>query len=252
MLNSIIIILILLLILAGIGITVYIQIRNKFKRVSRELFGTSDITKVASQLKEEQATTPKSVSGMTNLLLPKITTDFPDLEYNEMKSRSNNVLTSYLMAINDNSVGGLYNGNEELKHKLEDYIEMLRGKGLHEHFEQIKIHQTEIHQYRKTAGRCIITFQSSLECYHYITDDSGNVINGDKNYKYQTKYNVDMIYIQDLEKVQNESDYALVLNCPNCGAPISSLGAKHCAYCGTPVIEINIHSWSFNNIEEIN
>lgn len=251
MLIQIIIILVLILIIMGAGFAAYITIRNKVRRVSRDLFGTSDISQVATQLKQEQATTPKSVSGMTNLLLPKISTDFPDFEYNEMKSRAENVLTSYLLAINDRSVGTLHNGNEELKQKLESYIEMLNGKGLHEHFEQIKIHRTEINQYRKADGRCIITFQTALECFHYITDDNGNVTNGDKQYKYQTKYNTDMIYIQDLNKIKNESDFALGLNCPNCGAPISSLGAKHCEYCGTPIIEINIHSWSFSNIEEI-
>ena len=251
MLTKIIIILVLLLILFVAGIIIFIQVSKKIKRVSMELFGTSDITQVATNLKQEEASTPKSVSGMTSLLLPKISSDFPDFEYNEMKSRAENVLTTYLLAINDRSVGTLHNGNDELKQKLESYIEMLNGKGLHEHFEQIRIHRTEINQYRKTDGRCIITFQTSLECYHYTTDENGTVTSGDKQYKYQTKYNTDMIYIQDLSKVKNEGDFALGLNCPNCGAPISSLGAKHCEYCGTPIIELNIRSWSFSNITEM-
>lgn len=252
MLTKIIIILVLLLILFIAGFVAYIKIRNKVRRVSKELFGTSDITQAATQMRVEQATTPKSVSGMTSLLLPKITADFPDFEYNEMKSRAENVLTTYLRGINDRSASTLHNGNEELKQKLENHIEMLNGKGLHEHFEQIKLHRTEINQYRKTAGRCIITFQTSLECFHYITDDSGKITKGDKQYKYQTKFNTDMIYIQDMNKVENEHDFALGLNCPNCGAPISTLGAKHCEYCGTPIIEINIHSWSFSNVQEMN
>jgi len=69
--------------------------------------------------------------------------------------------------------------------------------------------------------------------------------------KFQAKYNIDLIYIQDRNLVNNELDQALGLNCPNCGAPISSLGAKVCEYCGTPVIEINIHVWSFSDIEEV-
>ena len=41
-------------------------------------------------------------------------------------------------------------------------------------------------------------------------------------------------------------------NCPNCGAPLTSLGAKHCEYCGTPIIEYNIKAWTFSNIDEVN
>ena len=203
------------------------------------------------QMKREYASTPKSVSGMTNLLLPKIVSDFPDFEYDEMKERAENTLTQYLRAVTQKNTAVLTDGNTELKQQLENHIQMLSIKGLWEHFDQIKIHRTEIHQYKKADGRCIITFQSALECFHYITDTS-SVIEGSKEYKYQTKYNTDLIYIQDRNLLENELDHALGINCPNCGAPLSSLGAKKCEYCGTPVIEINIHAWSFSDIKEMN
>ncbi|MCM1158180.1 MAG: zinc ribbon domain-containing protein [Bacteroidales bacterium] len=246
------IIIILILILAIIiaiycGIT---YIRNKTQEMSRALFGTSDITKAAKQMKQEYSTTPKSVSAMTSLLLPKIVSDFPDFQYNEMKERAENVLIGYLRAVTERNPAVLKDGNTELKVQLENHIQMLSARDLQEHFDQIRIHRTEISQYRKTEGRCVITFQSALECYHYITDSSA-VQEGSKEYKYQTKYNVDLIYIQDRSLVENELDNALGVNCPNCGAPLSSLGAKVCEYCGTPVIEINIHAWSFSNIDEV-
>ncbi len=248
-------IIILILILAII-IAIYCgiaYIRNKTREVSRALFGTSDITKAAQQMKQEYAATPKSVSAMTSLLLPKIVSDFPDFQYDEMKERAENVLTCYLRAITERRHSLLQDGNSELKNQLENHIQMLCAKDLREHFDQIKIHRTEISQYRKTQGRCIITFQSALECYHYITNtaNSSMVQEGSREYKYQTKYNIDLIYIQDRNLIENELDNALGVNCPNCGAPLSSLGAKVCEYCGTPVIEINIHAWSFSNIDEI-
>lgn len=249
------IIIILLLILAII-IAIYCgiaYIRNKVRDVSHALFGTSDITQAAEQMKQEYSTTPKSVSAMTSLLLPKIVSDFPDFQYDEMKDRTENVLVSYLRSVTEHNPVLLQDGSRELRNQLENHIQMLSVRDLQEHFDQIKIHRTEISQYRKTEGRCIITFQSALECYHYITsnsDSSAAVQDGSQTYKYQTKYNIDLIYIQDRNLVENELDHALGVNCPNCGAPLSSLGAKVCEYCGTPVIEINIHAWSFSNIDE--
>ena len=225
-------------------------LRRKARKFSTELFGTPDIADAARQMRVEYASTPKSVSAMTSLLLPKITADFPDFKYDEMKERANNVLTGYLRAVTERDLQLLNDGNEELRQQLENHIQMLSAKDAWEHFDQIRIHRTEISQYRKTAGRCIITFQTSLECYHYTTNLSGQMASGSKDMKYQTKYNTDLIYIQDRNLVENALDDALGVNCPNCGAPLSSLGAKVCKYCDTPIIEINIHAWSFSNVEE--
>ena len=245
------ILLILLLIVILAVFCGILYVRHKAKEFSRTIFGTEDLSDGIRQMKREYASTPKSVSGMTNLLLPKIVSDFPDFEYDEMKERAENTLTQYLRAVTQKNTAVLTDGNTELKQQLENHIQMLSIKGLWEHFDQIKIHRTEIHQYKKADGRCIITFQSALECFHYITDTS-SVIEGSKEYKYQTKYNTDLIYIQDRNLLENELDHALGINCPNCGAPLSSLGAKKCEYCGTPVIEINIHAWSFSDIKEMN
>lgn len=244
---------IILVLTLAIIIAIYIGIvhlRHKTRELSRTLFGTEDITRAAEQMRQDYATTPKSVSAMTSLLLPKIISDFPDFQYDEMKERANNVLTGYLRAVTERNPSLMKDGNTELQQQLEDHIQMLSVKDMKEHFDHIRIHRTEINQYRKTEGRCIITFQSSLECNHYIIDINQKIVKGSKEYKYQTKYNTDLIYIQDRNLVENELDHALGVNCPNCGAPLSSLGAKVCEYCGTPVVEINIHAWSFSNIEE--
>ena len=96
---KLIITLILILVIIGIILIAFFCIRKKVRDTSQALFGTPDIAQAAVQMKQEYATTPKSVSSMTSLLLPKISADFPDFEYNEMKDRANNVLVSFLRAI---------------------------------------------------------------------------------------------------------------------------------------------------------
>ena len=40
------------------------------------------------------------------------------------------------------------------------------------------------------------------------------------------------------------------MTCPNCGAPIRSLGSKVCEFCETAVQEVNHYAWSFDKIYE--
>ena len=245
-----IIILVLVLVIFG---WIYFFVRKAKRAVesfSREAFGTSDIMQGFKQVEQEYSLTPKSVSAMTSLYLPKIKKDFPEFHYDEMKVRAENVLTSYLLAVDRMSVGVLKEGNQELKDKLSMRIEMLKGSGEREHFGSIKLHRTEITDYKKRNGTCIITFQTSLQYYHTRKDENGRILEGREDMLTQSKYNTDVIYIQDRELVEDERDLSLGLNCPNCGAPIAGLGSKVCEYCGTPIVELNIYAWSFSNITE--
>ena len=132
---KLIITLILILVIIGIILIAFFCIRKKVRDTSQALFGTPDIAQAAVQMKQEYATTPKSVSSMTSLLLPKISADFPDFEYNEMKDRANNVLVSFLRAITTKDENALSEGSRELKQQLENHIEMLRAEGRSEHFD---------------------------------------------------------------------------------------------------------------------
>ena len=96
---AIIIILVLLLTLAGIIYYAYCNIKKKMQETSQMLFGTDSMIEGMKQRELEMETTPKSVSSATNLYMPSIMRDFPEFHYDEMKSRAENVLTSYLQSI---------------------------------------------------------------------------------------------------------------------------------------------------------
>lgn len=101
---------------------------------------------------------------------------------------------------------------------------------------QFKIHQTALRDYRKKSGTCYVIFQSAAE---YKKDSK----------KIQSRFEATLAYVQDAEKTGNVSSYSI--NCPNCGAPISSLGTKQCAYCGSEVISVSMHVWTLDNVKEI-
>jgi hypothetical protein len=85
-----------------------------------------------------------------------------------------------------------------------------------------------------------------------MTDREGKVLSGSRDTLFQAKYETDLIYIQDRSLVENDSDSVIGLSCPNCGAPITTLGEKFCRYCGSGIIELNIHAWSFSDVRRMN
>lgn len=248
----ILVILVLALIVIGsIWYGVY-QLKKKVHEFSRQAFGTDTLKEGFEQVEKEYEVTPKSVSAMTSVCLPRIKKDFPEFSYDEMKAKANNVITSYLLGLASLDASKLTEGNSELKNKLENQIQIWKSKDKKPHYDSIKIHRTEISSYTKRAGRCIVTFQASVQYHQYVTDHEGHIVSGSEEKLFQSKYDADLVYIQDRSIVEDKhlGNDALGVNCPNCGAPITNLGAKFCEFCGTGIVEINIHAWQFDDVRE--
>lgn len=247
---AIIIILVLLLVLAGIIYYAYLKIRDKVRVFSNLMFGTNSLLEGMQKRETEVAVTPKSVSSATSLYLPAIMRDFPEFHYDEMKTRAENVLISYLRSVDTMSSSMLTEGTKELKEELGMRIQTLKRLNRREHFQNIRVHKTEIHQYRKNKGRVSVVLQSAVEYIHYLEQDD-KLIRGRNDIREQARYNVEVIYIQDQELVEDINETALGLHCPNCGAPVSSLGAnKVCVYCDSPIVEFNMRTWNFSKVKE--
>lgn len=195
------------LLIGGIGLILLICtvlfFYRKAKNTMQDLFGTDDLKQLMEARNEEVANTPKSVSGMTAVYAPAIQTDFPELNLVELKGIAEQHLKNHL------------SGKKELA--------------------GILIHRTEIKDYTKRSGTCVIVFQSGVQ---YLT--------GTK--KVQTRYNTHMMYVQDAAEYGYANGYST--ECPHCGAAISDLGRKFCEYCGSEVVPINIHVWELHKIEE--
>jgi len=197
----------------------------------------------------EFETSPKSVNAMTSVYLPRIEKDFPEFNYFEFKAKAENMMKSSFNAISTEDIACLTNASRDLTIQIKNTIEENRANHRQESFSDIEIHRTEIKNYRKDAGSCIITLQSSVGYIHFVTDGSGAVIEGSMDRKFQTRYDIDLMYIQDVEKIENGQTF-VSNNCPNCGAPIKSLGEKTCPYCGSSIVGVNVRTWQINKLIE--
>ena len=246
-------------ILVAAGIALYI-IRKKTREVAQMAFGTDSLIEGFKNMETQLENTPKSVSAATSLYLPQIHRDFPEFNYNDMKVRAENVLKSYLMAIDAQDPSLLSEGSRELYEALRLHLASLDDASLKEEFDEVKVHRTEIFRYEKRNGRCTVTFQSSVQFrYACIATReiaregeqpiaAGTAIRGGKGRLTQSRYNIELVYVQDRDKVEDERDRGEGLNCPNCGAPITNVGQKLCAYCGCAVMPFNIRVWAFHKV----
>lgn len=230
---------------AGVGTLV---IRQRLRQFSRKVFGTDSIVDGINRQVDLAAETPKSVSSMTRLMEPQIMRDFPDFVWEEFKHKAENMLTSALIAISSENVDQLVEASEDVRNQVANRIAENQESGVREIYRDIHIHQTEIANYRKEQGKCIITIQSAVEYYHYKVEQD-RVTEGSRERKRQTKYNMELMYIQNSEVV--EFDNAVGTTCPNCGAPIRKIGQMVCEFCGLAVTPINIKVWSLHKLTEV-
>lgn len=234
--------------IVALGVAGGLTIRNKLRNVSRQLFGTESIVDGLSKQADIAAETPKSVSGMTRLMEPQIMRDFPDFNWSEFKHKAENILTSALLAISSEQPERLVDASDDVKNQVSNIIADNQTAQIKEVYNNIKIHQTEISNYRKDKGNCIIVIQSAVEYYHYKVSGD-HVTEGSKERKVQTKYNVELLYVQDGE--EKEFDNAFTTTCPQCGAPVRGLGNMICEYCGAHVVPINMKVWSLHKLYQV-
>ena len=241
--------LILIAVIAIIILCVVVAIRNKIREVSRSLFGTNSFVEGINQQKEQMSETPRSLHSMTSIYLPNILKDFPEFDYELYKNKAKSLLRSYFTAVSTKKASAL---TEEcsltLKNYVQGVIEDLNVTNTKQVFSQTVIHDIEIARYIKTGATVTIVFVASVGQYSYIEDATGKVVFGDKNIKLQTVYEIGLVYVQDVDRV--EGNEALGINCPNCGAPIKNLGHKFCDYCGSSIKEVNARAWKFDSVKE--
>lgn len=104
------------------------KVKREVKKISRMAFGTEDIVKGFQNAELEAQQTPKSLSGMDSILLPKIKQDFPEFNVDVAKN--------------------------DVRQELKKY---LKNK------QSVKIHNVVIRDYKKHKFESVIVMQASAE-----------------------------------------------------------------------------------------
>lgn len=193
--------------------------------------------------------TPKSLSSMDKIYGPMIARDFPEINIDQFKDMAVNSLLNVFNSIEEQEILNGHSMSDSLRSKTENVINDHISRNIKEHFDDVKINNTVISNYYKSNGKASIVFQTSLAYRHFTKDTQGTLISGDDSIKIQTRYEIMMNYIQDLDLIEDKytKEGSFGLNCSNCGAPIKSLGTKVCEYCGTGIVAVNVKSWSIDN-----
>lgn len=250
--KALIIILIIILVLAAIGLGIYFKVKSFTKRVARNMFGTDSLVQGIKQQQDIMSETPKSLSAMTPVYLPMINKDFPDFNYDEFKRKAEGLLLEYFNAVETLTPITNMSITNNVRLQVNGIINKLRSNNQREFYKNVVLHSTEISRYVKSPGICKIILQTSLEDFNYIVDGTGRIIFGSSTQKEQTIYETELVYVQDIKLAKDGGlTRESVLNCPNCGAPITNPSAKYCEFCGTGIVQKNLLVWSFNSIKEI-
>lgn len=243
----------------AIVVGVVLVIRRKIKKFEKESGLDLSMDNFIKDLGESEGSdsSPLSLNGMDRIYLPKIHEEFPDFQIASVVPQVETVLKEYLNSIEIKSTSALkkLTISPSLVDRVESIIEDLNSRELKVNYDNVVIHRTVISEYVHENGMVIIRFQSAVGYLNFSQDENGKLVSGSKEKTRETVYVVSYARVldSDLARQAGVTD-VMGLNCPNCGAPLSSANAEKCLFCGTPFKNMtnDVFGWSFTDIKEKN
>ncbi len=176
-----------------------------------------------AQVKE--ATVPKSLSAVEKFVMPQLLNDFPEFNVAAAIDRVKTDAALFYRSAIENKV--LFSDNTTTA-LLENLILPKDVKG------NIIIHKAALSAYNKLGHDRILTYQASAE--YMDTSDTRN----------QKRLILKYIAASDDDFSQNIHTFT----CPNCGAPVPTIGDKVCKYCGIALQTSTSLGWYLIDIRE--
>ncbi len=213
-------VIVLIVFLTGGYLYFHFRIRHILDKAG---FVGMNLADIIEEARLEDQEVPKSLASMDRIYLKQIIKDFPSISINELKRQAEAIIMECYHAIEDHDTSPL---KGKIKSFAEEFIQDYKGKEVQ--FQNLRIHNTVISNYRKDNKTANIYFSTAFE-YYLVVDG--------KSIKTQDRVRTEFIYVIDEQEIPKEMN-VLGIHCPNCGSPITVLGEKNCSYCGSAVLEV--------------
>lgn len=201
----------------------------------------------AKDIRKQEYSRIKNVSGMTKLMEPLILRDFNDFNKDMLYKEIENNLIKIFNAIENKSETQIKNDKalSLVYPQVLEQIQDMKSRSIWAKYDGIVFHTHAIKNYGKNNGMATITTSSTIE-YYYDTNLEKEKYS---DVKKQTRYTCKFVYIYDETKL-GEKKEIFTVNCPNCGAPISGIGDITCNYCMSHIEPINLKLWKMSSYKE--
>ncbi len=173
-----IILLCIFIVLGIIFLYLYFKLKASIKGLG---ISKSEFMNMIKEGEEDSKYRHKSISGMSNLLLPRIIKDFPNFSESELYSKVETSLLAIFHSLEDGYVQKKVELNI-IKSNLESKILDLKNSNTKVRFEDIVFHKHAIKGYEKTDGVLIITVATSLNTIILVKKDD-KVVDEYREYK---------------------------------------------------------------------
>ncbi len=197
---------------------------------------------------ERRQQEPKSLSGMDTIYGPQIQADFPELNLEELKKRAERLAYSTLTALDARDTSLLSEPGHLYRSQVAQVLARQDSLKQHDQYRDITLHRIVLSEYRKSQGTCRIGFEMAIGAIFQRVDDEGHLLTGHDGIT-QFKLTVEALYVQEKELLDAQELKSLAFNCPNCGAPMASLGDRQCPFCGSAVEPLNNKVWTFSGFQ---
>lgn len=203
----------------------YLYIKRKIKDISVKYLGGNSIRKIIEEARLEDEEVPKSLASMESIYLDIIKKDFPEVNINELKRKSEALIMDVYIAIEEKNPDKIE--NEKIRNFVRRRIKDLGDITVE--YKDMTINKTVVSKYEKNSG--VATIRTDTSFWYYE-------IKGNSKKKVQDRVRCEYIYVIDSSKIADKDKQVYGISCPNCGSPITSLGYKSCSYCGSRVVDV--------------
>lgn len=138
---------------------------------------------------------------------------------------------------------------DALYQQMDRQLDALRRNGYTNYVERISVLGVNLRGFRQSDGEDHIIAELRTRIVDYtLNDKTGELVKGDKKKEKFLTYEWELTRASG--RTTGAAEEMTVVNCPNCGAPLSINATAKCPYCDS-VVTVDAHDWAISAIRGI-